>query len=511
MTRTVSFWCAGACGLALLVPATSLAAYPGSNGRIAYESNVGGTDKEIVMGAPDGSTATQLTTNTVDDRDPAWSPDGTRIAFARLNAGTSHFEIWTMNANGSSQAALATDAARDYTQPTWSPDGSRIAFQYQSSAGNDDIYRVDTSGVNVNLTAVANSALNERHPAWSPAAGASVIVFSKFNSTSSHYELVTKNLNTAVQATLLADADHDLTFPSWSPDASKIAYTYKFSATDDDIWETDGDGSDPAPLVFSGANERNVEWAPEGNALVLDTQSGTDFELQQANPDSFQQGGMAARPTTVDTNPDWQPVTTAQARPLGATPMYLPLTVAFNQCTAANATHEAPLAFAACVPPRPSSPDLTVGEPLVNGKAPNFSGFVRFRALAADTEITASLTDVRCARPLIGGYCAGGGGALADYAGDLQLAYEFRLTDRNYSASRAGTMVEVPVTATVPCTINGDPATGSTCSLSTTLNSIVGGSAVLAGQRSSFELSNVEIQGPPPGYEAFARPGIFQP
>src|SRR5689334_14146720 len=115
----------------------------------------------------DGS-STQLTANTVDDADPAWSPDGAKIAFSHFNSGTNHFEIWTMNANGTSQAALVTDSAHDLTQPTWAPDGTKVAYQYKFSATDDDIYRADTSGVNVNVTAVATSGSNDRNPAWSP-------------------------------------------------------------------------------------------------------------------------------------------------------------------------------------------------------------------------------------------------------------------------------------------------------------------------------------------------------
>src|SRR4051794_38075164 len=67
----------------LAIPAASQAAYSGANGRLAWEGYPigGGTDSEILSANPDGSGLTALTTNTVDDRDPAWSPDGKQIAF----------------------------------------------------------------------------------------------------------------------------------------------------------------------------------------------------------------------------------------------------------------------------------------------------------------------------------------------------------------------------------------------------------------------------------------------
>ncbi|MDQ4097533.1 MAG: hypothetical protein M3144_06665, partial [Actinomycetota bacterium] len=68
-------------------------AYPGANGKIAFESNRGGTS-DIWSMNPDGTGSINLTQDAAEDTDPVWSPDGTRIAFVKASEG--HDNIWVM-------------------------------------------------------------------------------------------------------------------------------------------------------------------------------------------------------------------------------------------------------------------------------------------------------------------------------------------------------------------------------------------------------------------------------
>jgi hypothetical protein len=96
--------------LALLTAQPAAAAFPGDNGRIAFVSDRHGND-EIYTAAADGSDPQRLTTTSLAEAQPAFSPDATRIAFARTG------DIWIMNADGSAAGPLtgtegAGDAAR---------------------------------------------------------------------------------------------------------------------------------------------------------------------------------------------------------------------------------------------------------------------------------------------------------------------------------------------------------------------------------------------------------------
>jgi len=94
---------------------------------------------------------------------PAWSPDGRRIAFvARRNQ---EHKVWTMNADGSNPVQLTTDAGFDQS-PTWSPDGANIAFsRYNSPTYGWDIAIVPASGGAAVLRELPGDQLQ---PAWSP-------------------------------------------------------------------------------------------------------------------------------------------------------------------------------------------------------------------------------------------------------------------------------------------------------------------------------------------------------
>jgi Tol biopolymer transport system component len=120
----------------------------------------------------DSSKWTNLTDNSLGgDEYPAWSPDGTRIAFHSYRDG--NWEIYVMNADGSGQTRLTHNPGED-TYPVWSPDGTRLIFS-SARVGYTDIYMINADGTG--LTPLTSDLTPEYDPSWSP--DGSLIAFTR--------------------------------------------------------------------------------------------------------------------------------------------------------------------------------------------------------------------------------------------------------------------------------------------------------------------------------------------
>jgi Tol biopolymer transport system component len=99
-----------------------------------------------------GGQAKPITDISLDVRQPAWSPDGRRIAFQAYRNST--WQIWTVNPDGSDLKPV-TSSPYDDREPTWSPDGTRIAFSSDRSGSYDVWVLTPASGAVQQVTFAA--------------------------------------------------------------------------------------------------------------------------------------------------------------------------------------------------------------------------------------------------------------------------------------------------------------------------------------------------------------------
>lgn len=307
--------------LALVRIESAGAAFPGNNGKIAFASNRSGP-VEIYAITP-GGTATRITTSN-NSWDPAYSPDGSRIAFISSNPGGTN-QVFVMNADGSGRRQV-TNTPTAKQEPTWSADGTRIAYVANSFDvdGQTDleIWAINADGTG--RQQLTNNSFPDTQPAWSPLGNK--IAFVSARTGDNDKNIYVMNANGSGQTSITPNSppgcspncyQGDDVNPAWSHNGNKIAYVHGYGTPQNplaggglpNIWTMNPDGSgkinvsnNPDVSAFEPA------WSPNGARIAytgVATGSSQDIYVMNANG-----AGQAPIDTNAakDEDPDWQPI-----------------------------------------------------------------------------------------------------------------------------------------------------------------------------------------------------------
>ncbi|HKP90539.1 MAG TPA: hypothetical protein VJT75_11280 [Thermoleophilaceae bacterium] len=301
------------------IPASAHAAGVPANGRLALTAGLGLGRADIVTVKSNGKGWTDLTPGDHPAYcSPAWSPDGTRIAFLEpADAVAGRTVLHVMNADGTGARLVPLARPSPVCESlSWSADGGWIAY----SAGGGGVEAIRADGLGPGLT-VTDGESGYHNPKWSND-GSRIVYLAEDGHT---YATPVSRVGPALAFGAKQQIDQHGPIgghPDWSPDDSRLVATWE-GADARGLWTvSSSDGGAAVPLTTNALNSEPTlvddyaSWSPDGRKIafwrgtytangagigqgifVVDAGGGAPLELIAAAGD-----------VTSVAQPDWQPL-----------------------------------------------------------------------------------------------------------------------------------------------------------------------------------------------------------